>query len=98
MRASEREVRLTRKRATAWFVELARDLPNGLEEQEGAVEATAAVFSNFEVLREPGSGRVVEQTGSIVVALLERDWRDMGEPEVVTVTVEPGDKLSAGGG
>jgi hypothetical protein len=28
------------------------------------------------------------------VVLPENDWRDMGEPESVTVTIEPGDRLN----
>lgn len=36
-----------------------------------------------------------EQTDFREVRMLKRDWDDLGNPETITATIEPGDRLNA---
>lgn len=36
-----------------------------------------------------------ERAGEECLALTRRDWEEMGRPEVITLTIEPGDQFNA---
>lgn len=44
--------------------------------------------------RHQGAQHVTFEAGHRVIALPVAAWEDMGRPDVVTVTVEPGDGLN----
>lgn len=39
--------------------------------------------------------RFLDGEGNVGVLLRNATWRDMGEPNEITVTIEPGDRLNA---
>jgi hypothetical protein len=70
----------------------------------GDLTKTTTVLQRFDDRRHPGRlgfrhlGDVEEELRSHLVFIDPAVWRDMGEPSVITVTIEPGDRLNAGGG